>query len=34
VFVVPNPSPANARYSVEDLAGWYEELRDLRDSLK
>ncbi len=23
VFVVPNPSPANARYSVEDIAMWY-----------
>ena len=26
VFVVPNPSPANARYSVEALAAWYDEL--------
>lgn len=26
VFVVPNPSPANARYSVADLAGWYDKL--------
>ena len=26
VFVTPNPSPANAQYSVEDLAGWYREL--------
>ena len=26
VFVVPNPSPANARYSVEALAGWYNEV--------
>ena len=26
VFVVPNPSPANARYSVEDLAGWYDKV--------
>ena len=26
VFVTPNPSPANARYSVSDLAGWYREL--------
>ena len=26
VFVVPNPSPANARYSVEDLTGWYNEV--------
>ena len=26
VFVVPNPSPANARYSVEALTGWYDEV--------
>ncbi len=26
VFVVPNPSPANARYSVEALAAWYDEV--------
>ena len=26
VFVVPNPSPANARYSVEDLTKWYNEV--------
>ena len=26
VFVVPNPSPANARYSVDALAAWYDEL--------
>ncbi len=26
VFVVPNPSPANARYSLDDLAGWYNLL--------
>ncbi len=26
VFVVPNPSPANARYSIEDLAGWYDKV--------
>ena len=33
VFVVPNPSPANAVYSVDDLADWYRRLRDLRDRL-
>ncbi len=27
LFVTPNPSPANARFSLEDLAGWYRELR-------
>jgi len=26
VFVLPNPSPANARYSLNDLASWYREL--------
>ena len=26
VFVTPNPSPANARYSVSDLSGWYRQL--------
>ena len=34
VYVVPNPSPANARYSVDDLAAWYDRvaatLRELR----
>ena len=25
VFVLPNPSPANARYSLQDLTGWYDE---------
>ena len=26
VFVVPNPSPANARYSLDDLAEWYDRV--------
>ena len=30
VFVVPNPSPANAKYSVDDLASWYRRLNELR----
>ena len=30
VFVVPNPSPANAQYSLDDLVHWYQSLRDLR----
>lgn len=34
VFVVPNPSPANAAYSVDDLVAWYRHLRNLRDLLK
>ena len=33
VFVVPSPSPANAAYSLEDLAGWYERLAALRAEL-
>ncbi len=33
VFVVPNPSPANAVYSVADLAGWYDRLGELRQEL-
>ena len=34
VFVVPNPSPANATYSLDALVGWYQSLRELRDDLK
>ncbi|MCZ6535695.1 MAG: mismatch-specific DNA-glycosylase [Dehalococcoidia bacterium] len=34
VFVVPNPSPANARYSLDVLVNWYCRLKDLRASLK
>lgn len=26
LFVSPNPSPANAVYSLDDLLGWYNEL--------
>ncbi|MCH7800134.1 MAG: mismatch-specific DNA-glycosylase [Chloroflexi bacterium] len=29
VFLVPNPSPANAAYSMDDLVGWYHQLRKL-----
>ena len=28
VFVVPNPSPANAKYSLSDLADWYGRVRE------
>ena len=31
VFVVPNPSPANATWSLDDLVEWYRRLRALRD---
>ena len=34
VFVVPNPSPANAQYSLDTLVDWYGKLKDLRDKLK
>ena len=34
VFVVPNPSPANAQYSLEALAGWYLDLRAFLRELK
>ena len=34
VFLVPNPSPANAAYSLDTLVGWYQALRDLRRKLK
>ena len=34
VFVVPNPSPANAAYSLDTLVRWYQVLRGLRDDLK
>ena len=34
VFLVPNPSPANAAYSLDTLVGWYQELRDLLRRLK
>ena len=34
VFVVPNPSPANAQYSLDTLVCWFQSLKDLRDSLK
>ena len=34
VYVVPNPSPANARFSADDLAGWYRRLKSLLDQIK
>ncbi len=33
VFVTPNPSPANAVYSLEDLVGWYRKLGLLRTEM-
>ena len=26
IFVVPNPSPANAKYSIDDLVSWFRQL--------
>jgi len=34
VFVTPNPSPANARFSLEELVRWYRALKALRDTLR
>jgi TDG/mug DNA glycosylase family protein len=34
IFVAPNPSPANAVYSLEDIARWYGELGRLRDEIR
>ena len=34
VFVIPNPSPANARFSVEDLANWYLKVNEIRNELR
>ncbi len=33
-FVAPSPSPANAVYSLEDIAGWLRRLAELRDRVK
>ena len=34
VFVAPNPSPANASYSLDDIAGWYTRLAELIASVR
>lgn len=34
VFVAPNPSAANAAFSLDVIAGWYRQLGQLRDRLK
>ena len=33
IFVVPNPSPANARFSLNDLVYWYRQLKALHKEL-
>jgi TDG/mug DNA glycosylase family protein len=33
VFVTPNPSPANAVFSLDDLIAWYARLREFRERI-
>ena len=33
IFVIPNPSPANAQYSLDDLVGWYRKLAEFKREL-
>jgi len=32
LFVVPNPSPANAHFTLADQAAWYDRLADFLDA--
>ena len=34
VFVTPNPSPANAVFSLDDLVAWYRRLAAVRDAAR
>lgn len=34
IFVVPNPSPANAQYSLDDLVDWYQRLARFKGELE
>ena len=34
VFLTPNPSPANAAYSLDVLTDWFRQLQDFRSTLK
>jgi double-stranded uracil-DNA glycosylase len=34
LFVVPNPSPANAHFRLEDQIAWYDRLADFRRDLR
>jgi TDG/mug DNA glycosylase family protein len=34
LYVVPNPSPANAHFKLEDQVFWYNRLSDYLDSLE
>ena len=33
LFLTPNPSPANARFRLDDLVGWFDVLADALDTL-
>lgn len=33
IFVTPNPSPANAQFSLDDLVFWYRQLKVWREEL-
>ena len=33
-FVTPNPSPANAAYSLSDLVGWFDALADFLPAMR
>jgi TDG/mug DNA glycosylase family protein len=33
VFVTPNPSPANAAWSLANLVEWYRQLAAVRDGM-
>ena len=33
IFVTPNPSPANAQFSLDSLVYWYRQLKELREEL-
>ncbi len=33
-FVTPNPSPANAAFSLDDLTAWYRRVAELRERLR
>lgn len=32
LYVVPNPSPANARFTIEDLVRWYDRLAEFLEA--
>ena len=34
VFVVPNPSPANASFSLNDIISWYLKLKEFCEDIK